>query len=373
MIDEALARWRAAGLLDDATIQRLQQFEAARGPGPGRSRWPVILALAAGGVMVTAGLLLFVAAHWAELAPPARVGLLVLTVLLLHGGGAVAATGFPALATTLHAVGTAALGAAIFLIGQTFHLEQQWPAGLLLWALGAAAAAWLLHDWPQVLATGLLAPAWVVAEWVDRGSTYGRVAGAVPFAALLLLALVYLHARRPGTGATHGRTALGLAGAVAVIPLAIALRLTMGEAGLPFHWEAPAGFQALSWTLALGLPVGVGVALRGRALVPVLGAAAWVGLGVLLGTHAGGLGFVWGGLGAIGLAASGVAEESRLRINVGLGAFAVTVLLFYFSSVSDRLGRSLSLLVGGILFLGLGLVLERLRRRLVAGLRQDTA
>jgi len=158
-----------------------------------------------------------------------------------------------------------------------------------------------------------------------------------------------------------------------VIPLGIALRLAMGEAAPPGQWEAPAGFRSLSWALALAAPVGVGAALRGRALLPLLGATAWVGLGVLLGAHAGGWGFLWGGLGAIGLAASGVAEESRLRINVGLGAFAVTVLLFYFSSVSDRLGRSLSLLVGGVLFLGLGLVLERLRRRLVAGLARGGA
>ena len=95
-------------------------------------------------------------------------------------------------------------------------------------------------------------------------------------------------------------------------------------------------------------------------------ALAWVLAGVLLPEDAGAWSFLWGGLGAIGVAASGVAAGSRLRINLGLGAFALTVLLFYFSSVLDRLGRSASLLVGGVLFLGIGWGVERVRRRLVA-------
>jgi uncharacterized membrane protein len=67
----------------------------------------------------------------------------------------------------------------------------------------------------------------------------------------------------------------------------------------------------------------------------------------------------------VGLTAAGVLDQSRIRINLGVIGFGLTVLIFYFSSVMDKLGRSASLIVGGTLFLLGGWMLERLRRRLV--------
>jgi uncharacterized membrane protein len=69
--------------------------------------------------------LLFVAANWAEMSPSGRFVLLAATVATLHVAGGFAMPRSPALATALHAVGTAALSAAIFLAGQTFHLAEQ--------------------------------------------------------------------------------------------------------------------------------------------------------------------------------------------------------------------------------------------------------
>ena len=51
--------------------------------------------------------------------------------------------------------------------------------------------------------------------------------------------------------------------------------------------------------------------------------------------------------------------------------FAVTVLLFYFSDVMDKLDRATSLIVVGLLFLGGGWLLERTRRRLIAHIQQE--
>ena len=48
-----------------------------------------------------------------------------------------ATTSQPGAATALHAVGTVAFGGGVFLAGQIFHLEAHWPAGLMLWSLGA--------------------------------------------------------------------------------------------------------------------------------------------------------------------------------------------------------------------------------------------
>jgi uncharacterized membrane protein len=101
-------------------------------------RWPSLLALAFGALMLAAGAVLFVSAHWDELDAPARMTLVLVMVALLHSGGAVAAKRYESLPIALHTVGTAMLGAGIALTGQIFHLAEHWPAAILLWAIGAA-------------------------------------------------------------------------------------------------------------------------------------------------------------------------------------------------------------------------------------------
>jgi uncharacterized membrane protein len=82
--------------------------------------------------------------------------------------------------------------------------------------------------------------------------------------------------------------------------------------------------------------------------------------------------YVWAAVGAVGLIAWGIAERRRERINLGVAAFAMTVLFFYFSSVMDKLGRAESLVGIGVLLIFGGWGLERLRRMLVARV-QETA
>jgi len=103
---------------------------------------------------------LFVAAHWDMLSPSMRFGLVLSLVALFHVAAAVAAERFPALSTALHAVGTICLGAGIFLAGQNLHLQEHWPGGFMLWALGAWIAWVFLRDWPQAALAALLSPIW---------------------------------------------------------------------------------------------------------------------------------------------------------------------------------------------------------------------
>ncbi len=54
-----LARWQSAGLIDAATAERIRAFESRQGDSQ-RLRWPTILAITIGGLMLGAGVLLFV-------------------------------------------------------------------------------------------------------------------------------------------------------------------------------------------------------------------------------------------------------------------------------------------------------------------------
>src|ERR1700683_1976825 len=93
--ESALERWRNAGLINADADARIREFGASRVPGttptsPGL-RWPAIVALAFGGLMLGAGVLLFVAAHWDNLSPGERFAMVVSMVAIFHGAGAYAA------------------------------------------------------------------------------------------------------------------------------------------------------------------------------------------------------------------------------------------------------------------------------------------
>jgi hypothetical protein len=142
-----LERWTTAGLIEPSTAERVRAYEAEQEKTQGL-RWPVVFAISLGGLLLGAGVLLFVAAHWDTLSPGERFALVLSLVALFHVAGVFTAGRF-SVSTTLHAVGTICLGAGIFLAGQIFNLQEHWPGGLLLWALGAWLAYALLRDWPQ--------------------------------------------------------------------------------------------------------------------------------------------------------------------------------------------------------------------------------
>src|ERR1041384_4198567 len=153
-LDTKLSEGTAAGILDAASAQHIRDFENARVEP--RFRWPIIIAVAFGALLMGAGVLLFIAAHWDELSPAARFILVLVMTAGFHAGGAFAAEKFEKLAIALHAVGTITLGAGVFLAGQIFNMEEHWPAGVMLWALGAWIAWFIRRDWPQALLAAVL-------------------------------------------------------------------------------------------------------------------------------------------------------------------------------------------------------------------------
>lgn len=376
-----LDRWLHAGLIDAATANRIRAHEASNGRAAGL-RAPVLLAVALGGLLVGAGVLLFVAAHWDALSPAARVGLILALVAAFHVAAALVARRFAALATALHAVGTACLGAGIFLCGQIFNLQEHWPGGLLLWTIGAAIAWAVLRDWPQAAWVALLAPAWLGSEWIEFTLKHGwQEQPRIVSEGVLLLAITYLTASLPAHD-TAVRKALAWIGGAALIPASCMVIATSTIPVATTREPLPGNVAASGWIVALALPTLLAIVLRRRAAWINVVAAAWVVLLGAVATH--GLtvfgnppqsGFAqlrtYGAcvIGAIGMIAWGVREARAERINLGVAGFGITVLTFYFSSVMDKLDRSASLAGLGVLFLLGSWLLERLRRRLVARLQ----
>jgi uncharacterized membrane protein len=377
-LNKRLDRWINAGVVDANTAERIRAFEESERSSEGL-RWPVLLALGLGGVLLCAGVLLFVAAHWDELSPAWRFTLVLLLVGLFPIAGAFTTERFPALGATFYAIGTICVGAGIFLTAQIFNLQEHWPSGILLWAVGALVGWLLLRQWPQSALLALLLPAWLAGEWEERTQVYAYNSRLI-LDGLLLLSLTYLTART-GKEDSVARRGLAWIGGISLLPLTI---LTfVEERALLWSWrarpEVPEIVHVFGWIIGIGAPLLLAFVLRRKdAWVNAL-FAVWV---LVIGTFqpdvtsaTGPLRmyawdsvgpYFWAGLGALGLIGWGLLERRRERINLGVAGFAVTVVIFYFSDVMDKLGRSASLIGLGVLFLFGGWALERTRRELVA-------
>jgi len=312
--------------------------------------------------------LLFVSAHWDQLGPGERITLVLLMVAVFHAGGAAAAGRFESLSVTLHTIGTVALGAGIALTGQIFHLSDHWPSAILLWAAGAAMAWILLRHWTQAALVAILVPYWLAAEWEVRVSGSGSDDWAPVAAGICALSFTYLSARRAASDGAL-RKALGWLGGIALVPAAAAAAAVAGT----FLFGRAHEPQAVAWSVAAILPLALAVALHRRQAVWTAIAIVWA----LVLPQAGSgqdehlMVYIWCALGSIGLAWWGVRESRTERINLGVAGFAITLLTFYFSSVMDKMGRSASLILLGLLFLGGGWALERTRRRLISQIRPE--
>src|SRR5690349_6795393 len=283
-LEPSLTRWVEAQLIDADQARRIRAFETAQAPVR-RARWPVIVALAFGGIMLAAGILLFVSAHWDELSPAQRMTILVAAVGGFHLAGAFAQERFPALAITMHAAGTVSLGGAIALAGQIFNMQEHWPTGMLLWAAGAVCAWVLLGHWPQMGLAAILVPAWLIGEWTEAAPSSGwRVAAA----GVLLLAFSYLTTSRP---------VLVWLGGIALLPSAFALSLEGGTAS----YKTGTGLLVVGWAAAILLPLAVAALARGvQAWINGV-AAMWVVVLGFLGEQRAELAvYGWCALGAAG-------------------------------------------------------------------------
>ena len=198
---------------------------------------------------------------------------------------------------------------------------------------------------------------------------------------LLLLAITYLSARTSGED-SPARRALAWIGGLAVLPLGVWAFLE-GRETYGWGWrnspDVPPVLLFSGWAIAICAAVALAFALRKSAAWTNAIVVVWVlVIGTLRATHEdtgrtismfawNSLGpYLWAGVGALGMVGWGLLERRRERINLGVAGFALTVIIFYFSDVMDKLGRSASLIGLGVLFLFGGWALERTRRQLVA-------
>jgi uncharacterized membrane protein len=371
-----LARWQGAGLLDDSTAAAIRAYEEAHAK-PSSRRWQVLIALILGGILLGAGVLLFVAAHWDRVSPLERMVLVLAMLVFFHGLGVLTRPHFTGFATAMHALGTLSAGAAIALVGQIFNMQEHWPAAVMLWALCAAAGWLLLRDQFQQSLTLLLVPAWIACEWIERANGHGGasvyMARFLGITAAAYLA-AFLHSRRRAV--FH---ILFSAGAVLLPCCVFALSQGWSDAG--YSQVLPLSYKLCAGALAL-LAIAAGWLVNRKSLAPLLMVAGlvwalpWaqtrvaekVGSGAWYHSEPSWLAYLTVAAAAVFFVWWGIRLVAKPLVNYGTAAFALTVMWFYFANLMNKLDRSLGLIVLGVLFLAGGWALEHTRRKIVAGM-----
>lgn len=367
--EKDLQRWVAAHLIDAATADRIRQFEQQSGSKGWR--WPATLAVAFGALMLCAGVLLLVAAHWEDISPQQRISLVLAMTAIFHVAAGFLGGKVPAIGIALHGVGTAALGAGIFLAGQIFNLQEHWPGGIMLWALGAVLAWLLLRQWPQALLAAVLIPWWLGGEWSVATQPYDS-AGHIEAQGFLLLSILYFSVPQKESNRAL-RVGLMLVGCLVLIPFLCSVMLSEGFSSWHFRPQPLPGSLAAVGYASAYLPILIlTAAIRKKQAIWIFGSAAWVlVLGFL--SRSGNVErnpwiYIWVGFGACLLCWWGVHDSRRLFINYGTAIFTLNLLAFYYSEVMqlDKMGRSMGLILLGVIFLAGGWVLSRLRSDLIA-------
>jgi uncharacterized membrane protein len=374
-----LTRWQSAGLLDEEMARRIRAYESEQ-KKPAGLRWQVIVVLILGAILLACGVALFVSAHWDQIGPGARLAVVLAMVSVFHLGGGWARGRFHGLSTALHAVGTLSTGAAIFLVGQIFNIQEHWPAAVLMWALAALAGWILLHDEAQQTLTLLLFPAWLLSEFsyyaeghIGENVYQGRF--LIVWAVLYLT--FFLGSKR--------RIVQGILFAVAAIASVV------GVVVLLDGWRSWGDQTYLSletrtwgWVFIALLPLLFAVFKYRKSVIPVVVAIAfsialpWCMIIKTYHTDFGEFPYTRSepNLAAHALVAAfavfiiwwGVRQTSQALVNLGIVGFAIAVGWFYFSDIMDKFGRSLGLIGLGILFLAGGWALEKMRRKLLTGM-----
>ena len=273
-------------------------------------------------------------------------------------------------------------GAALFLVGQMYHVEAHDPLALLVWAVAAAVVAIAAGSRPVAVAALLVFTAWVAFEAGTALEDSGEDATAIAVLAVLYGGALY----GAGTAALErvraawlAETGFALAGRRLGFLLAAAglFVFTFSEAADELGGAGRSldrGLQAallLVAAVALGSAVALALAERRSGRWESAFFAIAVAL-VLVGVFAGGSGglyallfnVVFAAL-ALGAIYSGYLSEEPWLVNAGVALVALDLVARYFDVFWSALPRSLGMILAGILVLAIAYLLERQRRRVL--------
>jgi hypothetical protein len=368
-LERQVQRWRAAGIIDAATAERIIAHER-------RASRPVLLLAIAGlgAFAIGVGLLSVIAANWGDI--PRLVKLLAMLGLFgANAYGLVWARGRPQRwMTDALALGYFALTlASIALVGQTYHLEGESYQALLLWLLVGSPALWLAEGAFAALVFGGALAVTGALSFDPLADLLGHdphatilvrasLGSAAVFGPLLVASLPTLQRRRPAFAAMYERLGWSLFVLAASCGVHV-WYLSMDSNAVREAWVG-ARVVLVFVVLSLWRVQGLGSGARAEWLLParaLIGLTSVViGLGALV-PHVhvamvGALAFVmvW----AL-VAWCGYQAHAMQIVNLATAVIAARIFVAYIEVFGSLLATGAGLIVSGVLLLVLAWVWVR--------------
>ncbi len=159
-----VGQWVKEGLIEPAQGEAILE----RYPSPEAGiPWGKVIFSSIGAVLAGLGVILLFAYNWEAMPKAVKLAVILVSLAATHGAGWVAGrrrgAGDP-LPEGLHLLGTMLFGAGIWLIGQIYHMDADYPNAFLAWGLGALGLAWALPSAAQAVLAALLLAVWSAFE-----------------------------------------------------------------------------------------------------------------------------------------------------------------------------------------------------------------
>jgi uncharacterized membrane protein len=353
----------------------------------------IVILVTLGAILAGVGIILFVSANWQAIPRVGKEILLIALVVVTYFSGywLKYEKGFPRAGAALLFVGAMVFGATLFLIGQQYHMPVDDPRLLTWWFVGVIPVAYFTRS-RAILTLAILAALWGLgyktSHWLDSVNN-----NEYAFFAFYLALGVILY----GIGSVHSRFArlklytpryqvFGLIlifGVVYVLSFhGLYSKPALGDwsyAELPsaftvtFHVVAALSLICAIWGVIVDVKR---KQISGRLTSDSAGIIVFVVLSYITlflpftspAVYTTIFNIVlFGGVG--GLIFLGYFRGVGYLVNIALVFFGLAVIGRYFDVAWDLLPRSVFFIVGGLLLLGVGLLLERLRRKTLEKMR----
>ncbi len=361
----------------------------------GTSRQSVQVIAFAGSVLVSLGIILIIAHNWDSIHHLLKLAGLFALLAGAHYAGWRFRFGTPSLPRVGEAfllMGGILFLAGIGLVSQIYHLNARPPNGVLIWLVGIAALPWLARSAALQALTTAAFVAWLgmEAHAPDSWIYLGRLEWTYASAAALLGGALFLLGERerawPVIWSGRVVTAFGLglfAGGAYVLGF---IRHAEGW----YRYDRTGRPWLLIFLFAAFLLLLAGSLLRADMAREGWGLLASFASTVLLAAAVGfapdpflrtghwrlPLAILFWALQiafALCLIWAGVGGDRPEWVNLGAFLFALQVITRYFDLFTNMLDTGLLFLLGGVLLLGIGILTERKRRQLLAGMAAGRA
>ena len=157
-------RWISGGVI---SREQASSIRALYEEPPGAVSWGLVVFSSIGAAIVGLGIILLFAYNWHAIPKFGKLALILGAVAAAHAGGILAGQreGWRRqLSEALCVLGTMVFGAGIWLVAQVYNIDEHFPAGFLIWGLGALAMAWSIRSVPQAIVATILLTVWDGSE-----------------------------------------------------------------------------------------------------------------------------------------------------------------------------------------------------------------